>query len=242
MPKQRLDIAMVARGLASSREKAQALIMAGEVRASGQKAAKPGQMIADDAAIEVAAPPPFVSRGGFKLAAALDQFAIDPAGRVCLDVGSSTGGFTDCLLQRGALRVHAVDVGTNQLDWRIRSDQRVVVHENVNARTLAFEEIGELASLLVCDVSFISVTLILPAALAMLDQFTGEMVILVKPQFEVGKGQVGKGGIVREAELHEQACRRVEDAVIDAGYRTHLMPSPILGTEGNKEFLLHGHR
>jgi 23S rRNA (cytidine1920-2'-O)/16S rRNA (cytidine1409-2'-O)-methyltransferase len=242
MPKQRLDIAMVARGLASSREKAQALIMAGEVRAAGQKAAKPGQLIADDAAIEVAAPPPFVSRGGFKLAAALDQFAIDPAARVCLDVGSSTGGFTDCLLQRGAVRVHAVDVGTNQLDWRIRSDPRVVAHENVNARTLAFDEIGELASLLVCDVSFISVTLILPAALAMLDQFTGEMVILVKPQFEVGKGQVGKGGIVREAELHEQACRRVEDAVISAGYRTHLMPSPILGTEGNKEFLLHGYR
>jgi 23S rRNA (cytidine1920-2'-O)/16S rRNA (cytidine1409-2'-O)-methyltransferase len=242
MPKQRLDIAMVVRGLASSREKAQALIMAGEVRAAGQKAAKPGQLIAEDAAIEVAAPPPFVSRGGFKLAAALDQFVIDPAGRVCLDVGSSTGGFTDCLLQRGAVRVHAVDVGTNQLDWRIRSDPRVVVHENVNARTLAFDEIGELASLLVCDVSFISVTLILPAALAMLDQFTGEMVILVKPQFEVGKGQVGKGGIVREAELHEQACRRVEDAVFSAGYRTHLMPSPILGTEGNKEFLLHGHR
>jgi 23S rRNA (cytidine1920-2'-O)/16S rRNA (cytidine1409-2'-O)-methyltransferase len=240
MAKQRLDVAMVARGLAASREKAQALIMAGEVRAAGQKAAKPGQLIADDAAIEVAAPPPYVSRGGFKLAAALDQFRIDPAGRVCLDVGSSTGGFTDCLLQRGAARVHAVDVGTNQLDWRIRNDPRVIVHENTNARTLAFEEIGELADLLVCDVSFISVTLILPAALAMLEQLTGEMVILVKPQFEVGKGQVGKGGIVREPELHDQACQRVQDAVRAAGYRTELMPSPILGTEGNKEFLLHG--
>jgi 23S rRNA (cytidine1920-2'-O)/16S rRNA (cytidine1409-2'-O)-methyltransferase len=240
MAKQRLDVAMVARGLAASREKAQALIMAGEVRAAGQKAAKPGQLIADEAAIEVAAPPPYVSRGGFKLAAALDRFRIDPSGRVCLDVGSSTGGFTDCLLQRGAARVHAVDVGTNQLDWRIRNDPRVIVHENTNARTLAFEEIGELADLLVCDVSFISVTLILPAALAMLEQLTGEMVILVKPQFEVGKGQVGKGGIVREPELHDQACQRVQDAVRAAGYRTELMPSPILGTEGNKEFLLHG--
>jgi 23S rRNA (cytidine1920-2'-O)/16S rRNA (cytidine1409-2'-O)-methyltransferase len=240
MPKQRLDVAIVARGLAPSREKAQALIMAGEVRTAGQKASKPGQLVDDEAVIEVAAPPPYVSRGGFKLAAALDHFHIDPANRICLDIGSSTGGFTDCLLQRGALRVHAVDVGTNQLDWRIRTDPRVVVHENINARTLAFEEIGELAGLLVCDVSFISVTLILPAALAMLDQPTGEMVILVKPQFEVGKGQVGKGGIVRDVELHQQACRRVEEAVQAAGYATGLIPSPILGTEGNKEFLLHG--
>jgi 23S rRNA (cytidine1920-2'-O)/16S rRNA (cytidine1409-2'-O)-methyltransferase len=240
MPRQRLDVAIVARGLAPSREKAQALIMAGEVRAAGQKASKPGQLIDDDAVIEVATPPPYVSRGGFKLAAALDHFHIDPANRVCLDIGSSTGGFTDCLLQRGALRVHAVDVGTNQLDWRIRTDPRVVVHENINARTLAFEEIGELAGLLVCDVSFISVTLILPAALAMLNQPAGEMVILVKPQFEVGKGQVGKGGIVREAELHLQACRKVQEAVQAAGYSTELIPSPILGTEGNKEFLLHG--
>jgi 23S rRNA (cytidine1920-2'-O)/16S rRNA (cytidine1409-2'-O)-methyltransferase len=241
MPKQRLDVLMVARSLASSREKAQALIMAGEVTAAGQKALKPGQLVAEDAPIEVAAPPPYVSRGGFKLAAALDHFGINPGGRVCLDIGSSTGGFTDCLLQRGAARVHAVDVGTNQLDYRLRTDPRVLVHENLNARTLAFEQIGELASLLVCDVSFISVTLILPAALAMLEQPKGEMVILVKPQFEAGKGQVGKGGIVREPELHAQACQRVEEAVRAGGYETALMPSPILGTEGNKEFLLYGH-
>jgi 23S rRNA (cytidine1920-2'-O)/16S rRNA (cytidine1409-2'-O)-methyltransferase len=241
MAKQRLDVAMVARGLAASREKAQALIMAGEVTAAGQKALKPGQTVAGDCPIEVATPPPYVSRGGLKLAAALDRFAIDPTGRVCLDVGSSTGGFTDCLLQRGALRVHAVDVGTNQLDWRIRSDPRVVVHENLNARHLAFEDIGELAGLLVCDVSFISVTLILPAALAMLEHPTGAMVILVKPQFEVGKAQVGKGGIVRESNLHESACQRVEAAVQAAGYRTQIMPSPILGAEGNQEFLLYGH-
>jgi 23S rRNA (cytidine1920-2'-O)/16S rRNA (cytidine1409-2'-O)-methyltransferase len=241
MSKTRLDIMMVGRGLAASREKAQAMIMAGEVRVAGQRAAKPGQTVTEDVLIEVATPPPYVSRGGFKLAGALDHFQIQVTGRVCLDVGSSTGGFTDCLLQRGAARVHAVDVGTNQLDWRIRNDARVVVHENVNARNLAFEEIGEMVSLLVCDVSFISVTLILPAALAMLEQPAGEMVILVKPQFEVGKGQVGKGGIVREADLHEQACRKVEDAVKAAGYRTEMMPSPILGTEGNKEFLLYGH-
>lgn len=241
MSKQRLDLAMVARGLAASREKAQALIMAGEVKLAGQKAAKPGQPVHEEDLIEVASPPPYVSRGGFKLAGALDHFGVNVQGRVCLDIGSSTGGFTDCLLQRGAARVHAVDVGTNQLDWRIRSDPRVVVHENLNARNLTFEDIGELAGLWVCDVSFISVTLILPAALAMLEQPMGEMLILVKPQFEVGKGQVGKGGIVRDPQLHEQACQRVEEAVRAAGYITELMPSPILGTEGNKEFLLYGH-
>jgi 23S rRNA (cytidine1920-2'-O)/16S rRNA (cytidine1409-2'-O)-methyltransferase len=241
MAKLRLDVSMMSRSLASSLEKAQALIMAGEVRVAGQKALKPGQTVAEDALIEVAVPPPYVSRGGFKLAGALDHFAIDVRGRVCLDVGASTGGFTDCLLQRGATRVHAVDVGTNQLDWRIRSDARVVVHENVNARNLTFEDIGELAGLLVCDVSFISVTLILPAALAMLEQPMGEMVILVKPQFEVGKGQVGKGGIVREPALHDQACRRVEESIRALGYLTELMPSPILGAEGNREFLLYGH-
>jgi 23S rRNA (cytidine1920-2'-O)/16S rRNA (cytidine1409-2'-O)-methyltransferase len=241
MSKPRLDLLMVARGLAASREKAQALIMAGEVRVAGQRAVKPGQTVPEDVLIEVAAPPPYVGRGGFKMAGALDHFRIQATGRVCLDIGSSTGGFTDCLLQRGATRVHAVDVGTNQLDWRIRNHPRVIVHENVNARTLTFEEIGELSSLLVCDVSFISATLILPAAIAMLEQPMGEMVILVKPQFEVGKGMVGKGGIVREPELHQAACRRVEEAVQAAGYKTDLVPSPILGTEGNKEFLLYGH-
>jgi 23S rRNA (cytidine1920-2'-O)/16S rRNA (cytidine1409-2'-O)-methyltransferase len=241
MNKQRLDVAMVVRGLASSREKAQALIMAGEVTLAGQKASKSGQTVTDDDPIEVAAPPPYVSRGGFKLAGALDRFQVNPAGRICLDIGSSTGGFTDCLLQRGAARVHAVDAGTNQLDWRIRTDPRVVVHENLNARNLTFADIGELAGLLVCDVSFISVTLILPAAIAILEQPMGEMLILVKPQFEVGRGQVGKGGIVRDSALHKQACHRVEEAVQAAGYRTEFMPSPIQGAEGNKEFLLYGH-
>jgi 23S rRNA (cytidine1920-2'-O)/16S rRNA (cytidine1409-2'-O)-methyltransferase len=238
--KNRLDRLMVERGLADSREKAQALIMAGEVRVNGQKAAKPGQPVGADAAIEVLARPPFVSRGGFKLAGALRHFGVDPTGKVCLDIGSSTGGFTDALLQAGAARVHCVDVGAGQLDWKLRNDPRVVVHEGINARDLKFADIGEPAGLLVCDVSFISLTLILPAAAPLLRP-DGQMVILIKPQFEVGKGQVGKGGIVRDPALHEAACRRVTQAVTDLGFETSLMESPILGAEGNKEFLLHGH-
>jgi 23S rRNA (cytidine1920-2'-O)/16S rRNA (cytidine1409-2'-O)-methyltransferase len=238
--KTRLDRLLVDRGLVESREKAQALIMAGEVRVNGQKAAKPGQPVADDAAIELLARPPYVSRGGFKLAGALRQFAIDAAGRVCLDIGSSTGGFTDVLLQAGAARVHAVDVGAGQLDWKLRTDPRVHLHEGINARELKAAEIGEPIDLLTCDVSFISVTLILPAVAPLL-QSAGQMVILIKPQFEVGKGQVGKGGIVRDPALHQAACERVTQAVKEFGFETSIMDSPILGAEGNKEFLLHAH-
>jgi len=237
--KTRLDRLLVERGLAESREKAQALIMAGGVLLNGQKAAKPGQPVAPDAALEVLARPPYVSRGGLKLAAALRHFAIDVAGQVCLDIGSSTGGFTDALLQAGAARVHAVDVGRGQLAWPLRTDARVVVHEGINARELEFARIGEPAWLLTCDVSFISATLILPAAVRLL-QPAGRMVILIKPQFEVGKGLVGKGGIVREPELHQAACDRVSGAVRDLGFGTTIMESPILGAEGNKEFLLYG--
>jgi 23S rRNA (cytidine1920-2'-O)/16S rRNA (cytidine1409-2'-O)-methyltransferase len=236
----RLDRLLVERGLAESREKAQALIMAGEVLVGGQKAAKPGHSVDAEAAVEVLARPPYVSRGGFKLAGALQHFGIDPAGQVCLDVGSSTGGFTDVLLQAGAARVHAVDVGAGQLAWSIRTDPRVVVHEGINARELRFEDIGELSDLLVCDVSFISVTLILPAAIPLLRP-EGRMVILVKPQFEVGRGQVGKGGIVRDPALHQAVCDRVTQAVREAGFQTEIMESPILGAEGNKEFLLYAH-
>jgi 23S rRNA (cytidine1920-2'-O)/16S rRNA (cytidine1409-2'-O)-methyltransferase len=236
----RLDRLLVERGLAESREKAQALIMAGEVLLNGQKAAKPGQPAAPDSAIEVLAKPPFVSRGGLKLAAALKEFSIDVTGSVCLDIGSSTGGFTDALLQAGAARVHAVDVGAGQLDWRLRTDPRVVVHEGINARGLQFEDIGERADLITCDVSFISVTLILPAAVHLL-QPSGRMVILIKPQFEVGRGQVGKGGIVREPELHQAARDRVTSAVAELGFAATIMESPILGAEGNKEFLLYAH-
>ena len=235
----RLDVLLVEKGLAESREKAQALIMAGEVLIAGQKARKSGQPVAEDSRLEVLARPAFVGRGGIKLAAALAHFGIVVEGKICLDVGSSTGGFTDCLLQAGAQRVHAVDVGEGQLDWKLRIDPRVVVHERMNARHLRFEDIGELVDLLVCDVSFISVTLILPAVVPLLE--SGQMVILVKPQFEVGKGQVGKGGIVRDAALHRSACERVDNAVKQLGFTTSLMESPILGAEGNKEFLLYAH-
>jgi len=236
--KPRLDRLLVERGLAPTREKAQALIMADAVLVDGRKAAKPGQSVDAEALIEVLAQPPFVSRGGLKLDAAIAQFGIQVAGRVCLDIGASTGGFTDCLLQRGAARVHAVDVGAGQIDWKLRSDARVVLHEKLNARYLRPEDLGEPIALAACDVSFISVTLILPAVTPVL-QPAGEMVILVKPQFEVCKGQVGKGGIVREPELHQAACRRVDDALRQLGYQTALIDSPILGAEGNREFLLY---
>jgi 23S rRNA (cytidine1920-2'-O)/16S rRNA (cytidine1409-2'-O)-methyltransferase len=236
--KQRLDRLLVESGRVKSREKAQALIMAGEVLVNGVKAAKAGQMAAVDAVIEILARAPYVSRGGFKLTAAIENFNVRVDGRVCMDVGSSTGGFTDCLLQHGALRVHAVDVGAGQLDWKLRQDPRVVVHERVNARYLQAAEIGESVDLAVCDVSFISVTLILPAV-APLVRPTGEMVILIKPQFEAGKGEVGKGGIVRDPAQHRTVCDRVETAVRKLGFTTSIMESPIRGAEGNKEFLLY---
>jgi 23S rRNA (cytidine1920-2'-O)/16S rRNA (cytidine1409-2'-O)-methyltransferase len=238
--KTRLDRLLVDRGLAQSRERAQALIMAGKVRVNQQKAAKPGQTVEADAAIEVLSRPPYVSRGGFKLAGALHSFALDLAGKVCLDIGSSTGGFTDVMLQAGAARVHAVDVGAGQLDWKLRTDPRVILHEGINARELRFEDIGEPADFLACDVSFISATLILPAIVPLL-QPAGQMVILIKPQFEAGKGRVGKGGIVRDSAVHQAACRRVEQAVREFGFETVTIESPISGAEGNKEFLLYGH-
>ena len=238
--KTRLDRLMVDRGLVESREKAQALIMAGTVTVNGQKAAKPGQLVEGECVVEILARPPYVSRGGLKLAGAMRHFGLDVRGKVCLDVGSSTGGFTDVMLQGGAARVHAVDVGAGQLDWKLRTDARVVLHEGLNARELRIEEIGERVDFLTCDVSFISVTLILPAVVPLL-QPNGRMVILIKPQFEVGKGQVGKGGIVRDPELHRAACERVEGAVRELGFTTEIVESPVTGAEGNREFLLHAH-
>ncbi len=240
--KQRLDRLIVDRGLAETREKAQALIMAGEVLVDGQKAAKPGQNISPETRIDVTNRPRYVGRGGIKLAAALENFAIEPAGLMCADFGSSTGGFTDCLLQAGAARVHAIDVGTNQLDWRLRNDLRVRVHENLNARYIERSDLGELVDLAVCDVSFISATLIVPAIARVLKDGKGIVVILIKPQFEAGKGQVGKGGIVRNPALHEAACARVRACVEELGFETAIMESPITGAEGNKEFLLYGRR
>jgi len=236
MPKQRLDQLLVDRGLAESRERAKALILAGAVSVNGQRSDKPGHDIADDARIEVAARPQYVSRGGFKLAGALDHWGIDVTGKICFDAGASTGGFTDCLLQRGAAKVYAFDVGHGQLDWRLRNDPRVVAREGVNLRNPV--EFAEPIGFAACDVSFISATLILPTLAAALAP-QGVMVVLVKPQFEVGKDEVGKGGIVKDPALHDAACARVREAAERLGFRTDMIASPILGAEGNREFLLY---
>jgi 23S rRNA (cytidine1920-2'-O)/16S rRNA (cytidine1409-2'-O)-methyltransferase len=237
----RLDRLLVERELVETRQKAQALILAGQVLVEGQKATKPGHAIAAEAAVSLAGPPlKYVSRGGLKLEAALDRFSIDVRGKVCLDIGSSTGGFTDCLLERGARRVHAVDVGTGQLDWRLRQDPRVVVKERTNARYLRFETVGEPVDLVTCDVSFISVTLILPA-LAQFLRGESRIVVLAKPQFEAGRQQVGKGGIVRDAQVHAQVVAKVTQAIGNLGFqKVEAMESPVLGAEGNREFLVYG--
>lgn len=237
--RQRLDQLLVEKGLAETRAKARALVLAGQVLVDGRPAGKAGQEVPRESRLEIRERMPYVSRGGLKLRAALEHFGVRVEDRVCLDIGASTGGFTDCLLQHGARRVYAVDVGSGQLDWKLRHHPRVVVKEGLNARYLRLEDLGERVDLAVCDVSFISVTLILPALPALLTE-TGEMVILVKPQFEVGRGQVGKGGIVRDAALHRAACARVEQAVQQLGFRTGLMESPVRGAEGNKEFFIHG--
>ena len=236
--KQRLDVLLVERGLVESREKARALILAGQVLVDGQKLDKAGHSVAAESQIDLLASPRFVGRGGLKLEAALDHFGIPVTGKVCLDVGSSTGGFTDCLLQRGAARVYAIDVGTGQLDWKLRNDARVIVQEQVNARYITRSEVPEPIALAVCDVSFISMTMILPALGKLLAE-NGEMVILVKPQFELAREQVSKGGIIRDPGLHQQACRRVAEAVQRSGFQTDIIPSPVLGAEGNQEFLLY---
>ncbi len=236
--KRRLDQLLVDRGLAPSRERAQALIIAGYVWVDGQKMAKPGHTIADNAAIDITGRLRYVSRGGLKLEAALQQFGIDAAGKICADIGASTGGFTDCLLQHGATRVYAVDVGAGQLDWNLRNDPRVIVREGVNARYLGTADLAEPVDLIVCDVSFISVLLILPV-LSPLLRSDGAIVILIKPQFEVGRDQVGKGGIVRDPALHAKVCAKIESAVKAQGFRTAIIESPILGAEGNREFLLY---
>lgn len=239
--KARIDQLLVERGLVETRERAQALILAGEVLIDGQKADKPGRSVADDCKLELLAKLPFVSRGGFKLAGALDHFKIDVRGWDCIDVGSSTGGFTDCLLQRGAVSVCAIDVGKGQLDWKLRTDPRVDLREGVNARYLLPEHFSRRFRLAVCDASFISVTLLIPSFAKLLRE-DGTMVILVKPQFEVGKGEVGKGGIVRDPVLHQGACDRVRACVEQLGFAAQIIDSPILGAEGNKEFLLYAQR
>jgi len=237
MRRQRLDTLLVAGGLAENRSKAQALIMAGEVSVDGMVVSKAGTMVAEDAVITIKEKMPYVSRGGLKLQHALDVFKIDVSGRVCLDVGSSTGGFTDCLLQRGALKVYAVDVGTNQLDYRLRQDRRVVVMEKTNAH-YPFS-LPEQVSLTVMDVSFISVTLVIPNVLPHLAA-PGDMVILFKPQFEAEKGEVGKGGVITDSLVHALTISRFVLWMNENGLRLlGLTASPILGAEGNREFLMH---
>ncbi len=237
----RVDQLLVERGVVESRHKARAMIMAGEVLVAEQKASKPGQRVETDAEIRlIRQPPPYVSRGGVKLAAALDRYSTDVQDIVCLDIGSSTGGFTDCLLQRGARRVHAVDVGTGQLHWKLRQDDRVATHERLNARYLDESHLGERVGLVTCDVSFISVTKILPCFQRVLVP-GAEGVILAKPQFEVGKGQVGKGGVVRDPEQHRAVVEMVSAAMLEAGFAdVDWCESPIRGASGNREFLVHG--
>ncbi len=237
--KERLDRLLVERGLAETREKAQALIMAGQVLVNEQKIEKPGARVGPDSPLRLLGEAPrYVGRGGLKLEAALGAFGIDPAGKTCLDVGASTGGFTDCLLQRGAARVYALDVGAGQLDWRLRNDPRVLLVEKFNARYLSPADLPEAVDFVSVDVSFISATLILPRLPGVMKR-PGICVVLVKPQFEAGRGQVGKGGIVRDPQLHAAAIARVREAAVAAGFVAGRdVPSPILGAEGNQEFLL----
>ena len=242
MPKRRLDDWLVENGQAESLEKARALIMAGEVLVDNQRTDKAGQLIAQGSRVEVRTKQRYVSRGGLKLEAALKYFAVDVTNAVCADIGTSTGGFTDCLLQHGAARVHAIDTGAGQIDWRLRNDPRVLLHENFNARHLQIADLGEPIDLAVCDVSFISVTAIIPAIIRILKPQTGRMIVLVKPQFEVAREDVGEGGIVRDPALHEAACASVRACVEESNIATEIMESPITGAEGNREFLLYGRR
>jgi 23S rRNA (cytidine1920-2'-O)/16S rRNA (cytidine1409-2'-O)-methyltransferase len=239
----RLDQLLLERGLAESRARAQALLIGGRVRVGEGDGArfdrKPGDLVDPGTPIEVAAPEPYVSRGGHKLAAALDAFRVDPAGRTCLDVGASTGGFTDVLLQRGARRVYGVDVGRGQLAERLRADPRVVSMERTNARTLTASTLPEPVSLATVDVSFISLRLVLGPIASTFDAAGGDLIALVKPQFEAGKGETD-AGVVRDPSVHARVVRDVTEAAVALGLQpAGEIASPILGPEGNREFLLH---
>ncbi|MCZ4279341.1 TlyA family RNA methyltransferase [Kiloniella laminariae] len=236
----RVDQLLVDRGLVESRSRAQARIMAGQVYSDTRRIDKPGQTLPEDAELTLKGEDhPWVSRGGLKLEKGLSTFAIDPTGKVCMDVGASTGGFTDVLLTGGAAKVYAVDVGHGQLAWKIRKDERVVVMERTNARHLDAEKIPEPVDLIVCDASFIGLETVLPAAMALASP-GALMVALIKPQFEVGKGRVGKGGVVREPELHQEVCDRIESWLNEETDWAVLgiTESPIKGPEGNIEFLI----
>ncbi len=236
--KERADALLVSRGLCDSREQAKRLILAGEVMAGTTVVAKPSTKLSDDAELTVKERPKFVGRGGLKMEGALDRFDIDPTGMTCLDVGASTGGFTDCLLQRGAVKVHAVDVGTNQLVWKLRNDPRVVVKEKFNARHMTPDDIGDSIDLAVTDVSFISLTKILPPMFDTLKE-NGQIICLIKPQFELNREDISKGGIVRDPALHQRAVDKIHQFVTDELGHTWIdcIDSPITGTDGNREFL-----
>lgn len=238
MAKQRLDVIIAARGLCDSREQGRRLIISGDVTVDGKVINKPGTKVDDTADIEIHNKPRYVSRGGLKLEGALKEFPVSPKGKVCLDIGASTGGFTDCLLQNGAIRVHAVDVGVDQLVDKLRQDPRVVVKEHFNARYMTPEDLGEKVQLIVSDVSFISLTRILPAAYACLED-GGDMLVLVKPQFELQPEDIGPGGIVRNPALHQRAVDRIRDFVVNELHREWMgvADSPIKGMDGNREFL-----
>ncbi len=238
MAKLRLDVLVAQQGLCDSREQAQRLILAGEVSVKGQVITKPGTKVDDTLPITVKNKPRYVSRGGLKLEGALKAFPVKAEGKVCLDIGSSTGGFTDCLLQNGAARVHAVDVGTNQLVWKLRNDPRVVVKEQFNARYMTPADLGEKVQLIVSDVSFISLTKILPAAYDCLEN-GGDLLVLIKPQFELQPEDIGPGGIVRDPALHQRAVDKIHDFVVNELHREWcgVADSPITGMEGNREFL-----
>lgn len=237
--KQRIDQLITDRGLAESRTRAQALIMAGLVFVGERKVAKPGEQVPADAQVEVRGRDhPWVSRGGIKLAHALDHFGWDVAGAVAIDVGSSTGGFTDVLLSRGASRVYAVDSGTNQLAWKLRRDERVIVHERTSARTLTATHIPEAVDLIVCDASFIGLAKVLETPLRFAHP-GARLLALIKPQFEAGRGEIGKGGVVRDPAVQERVCREVADWLADSGWTViGVTQSPITGPEGNIEFLI----
>ncbi|WP_281684324.1 TlyA family RNA methyltransferase [Thalassobaculum salexigens] len=242
--KRRLDQLLVDRGLVESRTRAQALVMAGKVFSGERKLEKAGQQVAEDIALEVRGQDhPWVSRGGLKLAHALEHFAIDPTGAVAIDVGASTGGFTDVLIQGGAAKVYAVDVGHGQLAWKLRNDDRVIVLEKTNARHLTAEHVPDPVDMVVCDASFISLKTVLPAAIAMVKP-GGRLVALIKPQFEAGRAQVGKGGVVRDPDVHAAVCDDIR-AWLDGigGWAIDgIVPSPITGPEGNIEFLISARR
>ncbi len=238
----RLDTLLVERGLVESRARAQALIMAGQVFSGEARLDKAGKQVPADLAVELRGQDhPWVSRGGLKLAHGLDVFGVDPSGWTCLDIGASTGGFTDVLLHHGAAKVYAVDVGHGQLAWKLRNDERVVVLERCNARYLTDEQVSDPIDLLVCDASFIGLRTVLPAGMSLVRP-GGALIALIKPQFEVGRREVGKGGVVRDSALHERVCAEMRFWLDDQAewQAVDVTPSPITGPEGNREFLIHG--